>query len=63
MTLTGNTSSDITILSGETRNYGVIVIGNQIGQDLSCTGNSPLVNDFDAPNQVAGAMTGQCASL
>ena len=63
VTLTGNTASDITILSGETRNYGVIVIGNQIGQDLSCSANSPLVNDFDAPNQVAGAMTGQCSSL
>jgi hypothetical protein len=63
VTLTGNTSSDITILSGETRNYGVIVIGNQIGQDLACSANSPLVNYFDAPNPVAGAMTGQCAGL
>ncbi len=63
VTLSGNTSSDITILSGETRNYGVIVIGNQIGDDLSCTGNSPLVNDFDAPNQVGGAATDQCASM
>jgi hypothetical protein len=63
VTLTSNTSSDITILSGETRNYGVIVIGNQIGLDLSCSANTPLVNDFDAPNQVAGSMTGQCAGL
>ena len=63
VTLTGNESSDITILSGETRNYGVIVIGNQISGDLSCSANSPLVNDFDAPNEVGGAATDQCAAL
>ena len=63
LTVSDNSGFVTTILSGETREYGVLVIGNHIGGDLVCTGNTPHVNDFDAPNRVDGATVGQCADL
>jgi hypothetical protein len=53
----------VTIPSGETRNYGVGLVGNTIGEDLACTGNDPGITDFGAPNTVGGATSGQCAEL
>ena len=41
VTLTGNQSSDVPKLNGALRNYGVIVIGNQIAQDLACQRQQP----------------------
>ena len=61
--VSANHSADVTIPSGETRNYGVGLVGNTIGRDLACTGNEPGVADFDAPNTVGGAASGQCAEL
>ena len=63
LVVSDNQSSAVTIPSGETRNYGVGLVGNTIGQDLACTGNDPGVTDFGAPNNVVGAKTGQCAAL
>jgi hypothetical protein len=62
LTLTGNQSPNVTILSGATRNYGVLVIGNSVTQTLGCTGNTPKVNDFDVPNK-AGVKSGQCTEV
>jgi hypothetical protein len=58
-----NHSADVTIPSGETRNYGVGLVGNTIGRGLACTDNDPGVTDFGAPNTVRGAASGQCAQL
>jgi hypothetical protein len=63
LTVSGNRSADVTIPSGETRNYGVGLVGNTVGEDLACTGNEPGVTDFGAPNTVGGAASGQCAGL
>ena len=63
LTVTDNHSSPVTIPSGETRNYGVGLVGNAIGEDLACTGNNPGVTDFGAPNTVNGSASGQCAAL
>jgi hypothetical protein len=62
LVLSDNQSPDVTILSGATRNYGVLVIGNQVTETLTCTGNAPSVNDFDVPN-AAGAKAGQCLDV
>jgi IgA peptidase M64 len=63
LTLTDNRSSDVTIPSGETRNYGVGLVGNSVSESLVCTGNDPGVTDFGAANDVAGVKSGQCATL
>ena len=63
LAVSGNSSADVTIPSGETRDYGVGLVGNVIGDDLACTGNDPGVTDFGAPNTVAGTSSGQCAAL
>ena len=63
LTVTGNRSADVTIPSGETRNYGVGLAGNVVGDDLDCAGNDPGVTNFGATNTVAGAQSGQCAGL
>jgi IgA Peptidase M64 len=63
LTVSGNRSSDVTIPNGETRNYGVGLVGNAISEDLACAGNTPGVTDFGAPNSVGGAKSGQCAEL
>jgi hypothetical protein len=55
--------ADVTIPSGETRDYGRRGVGNVIGGDLACTGNDPGVTDFGAPNTVDGTSSGQCAVL
>jgi hypothetical protein len=60
LTVTDNHSAAVTIPSGETRNYGVGLVGNTIGEDLACTGNDPGVTDFGAPNTVNGSASGQC---
>jgi hypothetical protein len=62
VTLTGNSAPDVTILSGATRNYGVLVIGNSVSETLGCNGNTPKVEDFDVPN-TAGAKSGQCSEV
>jgi hypothetical protein len=58
-----NQSADVTIPSGETRDYGVGLVGNVVGVDLVCTGNEPGVTNFGAPNTVAGTASGQCAAV
>jgi hypothetical protein len=63
LVVSDNQSADVTIPSGETRDYGVGLVGNTIGADLACTGNEPGVTDFGAPNNVAGTTSGQCAAL
>jgi hypothetical protein len=63
LTVSGNRSAEVTIPSGETRNYGVGLVGNTVAEDLACTGNDPGVTDFGAPNTVGGAASGQCAGL
>jgi hypothetical protein len=63
VTLTGNSSPDITILSGETRNYGIGVVGNRAVGSLTCTGNDPGVTNYGAPNAVIGSKSGQCAGI
>jgi hypothetical protein len=63
LAISDNSSADVTIPSGETRNYGVGLVGNSIGDDLACTGNDPGVTDFGAPNTVGGTGSGQCAAL
>jgi hypothetical protein len=63
LTVSGNRSADVTIPSGETRNYGVGLVGNTVGEDLACTGNDPGVTDFGAPNTVGAEASGQCAGL
>ena len=63
LVLAGNRSPAVTIPSGATRNYGVAVVGNTVGGQLSCDGNDPGVTNFGAPNAVAGLKSGQCAGL
>ncbi|HWN22799.1 MAG TPA: hypothetical protein VNP93_12555, partial [Gaiellaceae bacterium] len=63
VTLTGNSSPEITILSGETRNYGIGVVGNRVVGSLACTGNDPGVTNYGAPNLVIGSKSGQCAGI
>ena len=53
----------MTIPSGDTRDYGVGLVGNTVGLDLVCTGNDPGVTNFGAPNTVAGTASGQCAAV
>ncbi len=45
------------------RNYGVIIVGNTITQDLACSGNAFGVANFDVANETAGTESGQCAGL
>jgi hypothetical protein len=63
LTLTGNKSAAVTIPSGETRNYGVGVVGNYVNGKLTCTGNDPGATNFGAPNRVNGQRFGQCRQL
>ena len=63
LAVSDNSSAEVTIPSGETRNYGVGLVGNSIGDDLVCTGNDPGVTDFGAPNTIGGTGSGQCAAL
>ena len=63
LTLSDNHSSAVTIPSGDTRNYGVALVGNVVAGDLGCTGNDPGATDFGAANTVTGAASGQCAAL
>jgi hypothetical protein len=46
LTVSDNSSTDVTIPSRETRDYGVSLVGNVIGADLACAGNDPGVTDF-----------------
>ncbi|HSK16000.1 MAG TPA: M64 family metallopeptidase [Gaiellaceae bacterium] len=63
LTLDGNRSADVTIPSGDTRNYGVGLVGSSVTDDLACAGNDPGVTDYGAPNSIGGAATGDCAAL
>ena len=63
LAVSDNHSSSVTIPSGDTRNYGVGLVGNVIAGDLACTGNDPGATDFGAPNTVSGTSSGQCAAL
>ena len=63
LTLTGNRSREITILSGQKRNYGVGVVGNAISESLACDDNDPGVTNYGAPNAVGGARSGQCVGV
>ncbi|CAM3998790.1 M64 family metallopeptidase [Nocardiopsis rhodophaea] len=55
------TASWPTKVAGE--RYGVIVAGNRLRRGIDCTGNTPSVTDFGAPNSVTGPATGQCGDL
>ncbi len=58
LTLTDNT------LSGSTAaEYGVALVGNNLRGSVACSGNTPGVTNFGAPNRTSGPMTGQCADL
>ena len=63
ITLTGNSSPEVPIPSGETRNYGIGVVGNRAVGSLVCTGNDPGVTNYGAPNAVIGTKSGQCAGI
>jgi IgA Peptidase M64 len=63
LTVSDNHSSAVTIPSGDTRNYGVALVGNVVAGDLGCTGNDPGATDFGAANTVTGTASGQCAAL
>ena len=63
LTLVGNRSPAVTIPSGDTRNYGIGVVGNTIAGRLACLENDPGATNFGAPNAVIGARSGQCADL
>ena len=63
LVLTNNDGAITPISTGETRSYGVVVVGNTITKHLTCSGNDPDVTDFGAPNQVTGTKDGQCADL
>ena len=63
LVVTDNHSAAVTIPSGDTRNYGVGLVGNTVGEELACTGNDPGATNFGAPNTVNGQQSGQCASL
>jgi hypothetical protein len=63
VTLTGNSSPDVPIPSGETRNYGIGVVGNRAVGGLSCKDNDPGVTNYGAPNLVIGSKTGQCEGI
>ena len=63
LTLTGNESVTVTIPSGETRTYGVGVVGNYVNGKLTCTANHSGATNFGAPNRVNGQKSGQCAAL
>ena len=63
LSVSGNQSADVTIPSGETRDYDVALVGNTIGKNLACADNDPGVTDFGAANTVNGAASGQCAEL
>jgi hypothetical protein len=41
VSITDNHSSSVTIPSGDTRNYGVGLVGNLVAGGLACTGNDP----------------------
>ena len=61
VTVSDNTGYVTTILSGATREYGILLIGNQVHGNLTCSGNSPHVANFDVPNVVGGSRSGDCA--
>jgi len=63
LAVSDNQSRSVTIPSGDTRNYGVGLVGNVIAGDLACTGNDPGATDFGAPNTVGGTSSGQCSAL
>ena len=63
LTLADNRSPAVTIPSGDTRNYGIGVVGNTIVGSLACLGNDPGATNFGASNAVVGARSGQCANL
>jgi hypothetical protein len=63
VTLSRNSSPAVTIPSGETRNYGVALVGNRVLGRLTCKDNEPGVTNFGAPNLVLGRETGQCRDI
>jgi hypothetical protein len=63
VSLADNQGRVVTIFSGATREYGILAIGNRIGGDLSCSGNTPFVNELDVPNTVGGQKLGQCVDV
>jgi len=59
----GLTLTDNTLTGTTAAEYGVAAVGNNIRGSLACSGNTPGVTDFGAPNRVLGDKTGQCAEL
>ena len=56
-------NGSLTLLDNEVGDYGVVLAGNTIKGELSCSGNSPDVSDMGAPNSLRGGKSSQCASL
>ncbi|MGW7680163.1 M64 family metallopeptidase [Kribbella sp. NPDC054772] len=46
-----------------TNSRAVSIAGNTVAGPLSCSGNSPSPANLEAPNQVSGPRSGQCAKL
>jgi hypothetical protein len=63
VTLTGNTGAITPISTGETRSYGIVLVGNTVTQDVNCSANTPGVTNFGAPNEVTGVESDQCVGL
>ena len=64
LTFAGATfNGSLILLDNEVGDYGVVLAGNTIKGELSCSGNSPDVSDMGAPNSVRGGKSGQCSSL
>ena len=43
--------------------YPVTLAGNTVDGPLTCSGNAPAPTNLEAPNQVSGPRSGQCAKL
>jgi hypothetical protein len=63
VTLNNNDGVTVQVMTGVTRDYGVIIVGNTVSENLACSGNTFGVTNFDVDNAVGGAESGQCAGL
>ncbi|MET7281692.1 M64 family metallopeptidase [Kribbella sp. NPDC005582] len=61
--LIGSTISGPVSVSTASTGEPVAIAGNSVGGPLSCSGNTAVPTNLEAPNQVAGPRSGQCAKL
>ncbi|MFK4086492.1 M64 family metallopeptidase [Kribbella sp. NPDC020789] len=61
--LVGSTISGPVSVRTATTTEPVAVAGNTVEGPLSCSGNAVAPTDLEAPNQVSGPRSGQCAGL